>query len=520
MTTLYMAQDASVHENKLSVNVYNSLNTKVSIVPLVELFNLASQKEICTARGWLQRYIQELAWDLDDKLRAKTYMRSVIMGAAKMDAIIFVPIELVEYGLEEKLVNSISEDEKESIQDSLATVRNDIANGGKFYCIDGQNRIFKSIVPFMTNKFPLGRDPLWVKVGDEDINLANKKLKELPKPLQNFVRSIDMLVIMADKGGIDDFVNALIWKNDGIPWGDWMKLLTYNWHTSYRRHIALITESKGRVDEMLHKVGGQTYHHDSNGWEYLTSELLFWMKEGRWPKNLQDHADTFNTWKSKHEIYAKKLKKYFGEYAALHHKKMTHMEIKNYVILRYALDNRNSKFFKNLSFLPNVKIAQPKTFAQEFHGWHDIMKKDDLKWDHSTNQQAEPRWPNSYVSNNGIGKVKAPGSYLWANSESGNEFIHTRLELLCARIVENTKLLENKGVLIFDDISQITKEQAYDYHGRVDISGKEIDHFSLADYDVSHKKSKKHGGSNKPENTPLEELRANRHYQEEDHGLA
>ena len=66
MSTLYMAQDASVHEKKLSVAVHNALNTKVSVVPLVELFNLASQKQICTARGWLQRYIQELAWDLDN----------------------------------------------------------------------------------------------------------------------------------------------------------------------------------------------------------------------------------------------------------------------------------------------------------------------------------------------------------------------------------------------------------------------------------------------------------------------
>ena len=324
-----------------------------------------------------------------------------------------------------------------------------------------------------------------------------------------------MLVVIADKGGIDDFVNALIWKNDGIPWGDWMKILTYNWHTSYRRHIALITESKGKIDQMLFKVGGATYHHDSNGWEFLTSELLFWMKEGRWPKNLQDHSDTFTTWKSKDEIYAKKLKKYFGEYANLQHKKMTHMEIKNYVILRYALDNRNSKYFKSLNFLPDITIPQPKSFAMEFKGWHDIMKNDDMRW--KSDGLSEPRWPNAYITNNGVGRVKTPGSYLWANSESGNEFIHTRLELLCKRILDNTEWLETIGILIFDNPAQMTKEQSYDFHGRVDIFGKEIDHFSLADYDVSHRKSKKHGGSNKPENTPLEELHSNRVHGAEDH---
>jgi len=515
MSTLYMAQDASVHEKKLSVAVHNALNTKVSVVPLVELFNLASQKQICTARGWLQRYIQELLWDAGDKLRAKTYFRSIILGAAKMDAIIFVPIELVEYGLEEKLVNAVDEDAKESIQDSLKTVRDDIANGGKFYCIDGQNRIFKSIKPYFENQFGLNKDPLWVTVGNDKINLANKTFKELPKPVQNFVRTIDMLVVIADKGGIDDFVNALIWKNDGIPWGDWMKILTYNWHTSYRRHIALITESKGKIDQMLFKVGGATYHHDSNGWEFLTSELLFWMKEGRWPKNLQDHSDTFTTWKSKDEIYAKKLKKYFGEYANLQHKKMTHMEIKNYVILRYALDNRNSKYFKSLNFLPDITIPQPKSFAMEFKGWHDILKKDDMRW--KSDGLSEPRWPNAYITNNGVGRVKTPGSYLWANSESGNEFIHTRLELLCKRILDNTEWLETKGILIFDNPAQMTKEQSYDFHGRVDIFGKEIDHFSLDEYDVSHRKSKKHGGSNKPENTPLEELHSNRVHGAEDH---
>ena len=135
----------------LSVEIHNALITKVRTVPLVKVFDLASQKEICTARGWLQRHIQEIEWDKNDKKRAKTYMRSVIMGAAMMDPIIFVPINLVERGLNEKLVNAISEDEKESIQDSLATVRKDIASGGQYYCIDGQNRIFKSIVPFFNS---------------------------------------------------------------------------------------------------------------------------------------------------------------------------------------------------------------------------------------------------------------------------------------------------------------------------------------------------------------------------------
>lgn len=501
--------------NKFSVKVENALTTIVRTSSLEEIFNAASQNWICTARGWLQRHIQELLWEADDKLRAKTFFRSIILGASKMDPIIFVPIGRVEAGLKEKLKGAVTEDEKESIKDSLDTVHEDITNGGRYYCIDGQNRIFKSIVPFLTNKFVLPSDALWVSDDGERINLANKKFKELSKSVQTYIRSIDMLVVIAEHGGIDDFVNALIWKNDGIPWGDWMKVLTYNWHTSFRRHLAMVTESKGKISNMLFKVTTKSYSHDSSGWEFLASELLFWMKEGRWPKNLQDHVDTFETWKSKDEVFAKKLKKYFGEYASLKHtKKIPHMEIKNYVILRYAIDTKNSKFFKSLGFLPNVKIAQPKVFAAEFKIWHSIMKKDDLKCD-------PPRWPNNHVSGDSKyrkSNVKAPGSFLWADSETGNEFIHTRLELLCARIKENAEDLENKGTLIFDDIPQITKEQAIDYHAGLDVFGKEIDPQSLSDYDVSHKKSKKHSGTNNPENTGLEELGSNRSYGEEDHG--
>ena len=121
--------------------------------------------------------------------------------------------------------------------------------------------------------------------------------------------------INADFGSFDAFVEALIWKNDGVPWNSWMKILTYDWHTAYRKQLAMISESEGPIMDLLDRLGGQTYHHDFNGWELLTSELLYWMNHNRWPRNENDHRSQFKNITKKQDSYAKKLSKYVREFA-------------------------------------------------------------------------------------------------------------------------------------------------------------------------------------------------------------
>ena len=511
MTNIYMAQDASANGNEFGVTVVNAIETTVTVLSLFEIYQMAADGEICTASGWLQRHIQELKWKETNFQRSNDYVRSIILGAGKMDAIILVPISLVEYGLEAKLLDSEDVSQKESINDSLKRVREDIGNGGQYYCIDGQNRIFQSIVPFMQNKFCMPQPKTTLLVDGKEINIAFQTFQQFSPKIQQFFKSIDLLVVEGNRGEVDAFVEALIWKNDGVPWNSWMKILTYDWHTAYRKQLAMISESEGPIMDLLDRLGGQTYHHDFNGWELLTSELLYWMNHNRWPRNENDHRSQFKNITKKQDSYAKKLSKYVREFALGVSDKgtITHMELKNYVILRWAMDNRNRKIFKNEVTIPNVTIGLEKEFVRYFQVWHKIMKRDD--------KQDPKRWPDAYInSNNTTGKVKAPGSYLFANSENGPEFIRLRLELLIKRLDENMEDLLNKHVVVEDE-KQPTIEQVYDFHKGKDILGREIELRSLKEYDASHRKSKKNLGSNKITNVGAEKLGSNRSYGSEDH---
>lgn len=519
-TLVGMARTSGLKNTDVKVVSASSFSVGLRSVDDVFLLGVSGgdslSSKICTAHGWLQRYLQEMLWTYDGRKRCKEYIRSIILGNGTLDAIILLPIVLVQMGLKKKLVHAVNNDERTSIENSLEQVETDISNGSEFYCIDGQNRIFQAIVPFLQDKFALGPDSLVVEVEGEEFSLANKKFSQFPKEFQNYFKALKLIVVKANSGNIDSFTDSLIWKNEGIPWTPWMKMLTKEFHTKYRRQLGEITQSKGPILASLNKLGGKTYHHDENGHELLVSELLIWMKDQIWAKNLNSHKVQFSEASENQDHLVEKLKKYLTEFgkATAKKKTLTHMEVKNFVILRFALDNPH--LFPKLT-IPKVKIKLKSKFVGKFRHWNNIMKKDDDKFPES------PRWPDAYVPSLDklgaqIGRSKAPGSYLYANSENGPDFISLRISLLCDRLRDDLEGVLKEGTVIrYDDTPMPTIDQLVDYHDGLDIDGDEVGLLELENYDKGHERSKDNEGTNTLDNLAPENKSANRSWQGTDH---
>ena len=190
------------------------------------------------------------------------------------------------------------------------------------------------------------------------------------------------------------------------------------------------------------------YIKDVRGCEYFVSELLLWMLKQKWP-DMAAHEDQFELANPKLDKLVENLKSYLRALSlgSKKDKSLNHMTIKNYVMLRFALDNPN--LFPNID-IPYITIQRDINFVAEYKSWHDLMKQDDDKY------PDDPRWPNNYVDSiTKSGRQKVPDSYVWANSDKTNYCIEARIRLLCDRIRENYATFLDSGVLTETDTKQM-----------------------------------------------------------------
>ena len=115
--------------------------------------DMNESSEIGTCGNFLQRKLQVEGWTIDDALRAKLYIRSIIQDDGGTDFFTVVPIGLVIESLNERIQQASSEEEKNNILPILNLVEQECKNGTNFYITDGQNRLFKALLPFF-NRSP------------------------------------------------------------------------------------------------------------------------------------------------------------------------------------------------------------------------------------------------------------------------------------------------------------------------------------------------------------------------------
>jgi len=508
-----------------SYYVENGTKFNIETLSLETVYNLGSfglngeEPEINSAKGFLQRLAQQIEWNRHDRRRAKAYLRSLVKGSGLLDAFVVVPTELILKSVKNNMEDAIGE-ELEAWKSVFEYVEERIGKGAKYFIIDGQNRLNESIIPFFDNDMAFSANEALVFTGEdgERVNVAGKNFKDLPEGIQNYIWNIQIPFVTATAGDIKQFSDALIWKNEGIAWDEWQKEITDKWYTKFRRQISSIAsldEGDTFSTNALSRVSGAKFSYDVNGYDLIVAQLLVWMITQVQPKKVEDFSAFFSGLKTVSTAQVAALKRYLKEFTGGYtdNKQVTNTELRNYVMLRYAIDN--PKKFPKIA-IPNWEVKKGSTFAAVFRTINTLLVKNPQ----SLGEVAP------YINHNirgGVGsKSKRPGSYLYYNSESKPEFLLNRLVILFNVLTDAHGLTPDavlddlwkiNTVVEMDSAKMPTLEELY-IDNPYDNKGNAIPVSTLKSdkYDRGHKVAKSKGGSNI--DLVIQEKRENRQTQE------
>ena len=487
------------------------------------------------ATGFLQRLAQKTEWQLNDYAKCKEYLVSMIKGSNLLDSFVTVPAELLLSTVEDRISTTTGE-VNESWVEVKKFLKERMDRGVQHFIIDGQNRLFESIIPFFNNEIRLSVDKSMVFVmidenGDvEEFDAKGRFYKDLPVEVQNWIKEIKIPVVVGTKGDLERFCDTLIWKNEGIAWDEWQKMVTKNWFTKYLRQIRKLSDkdtANPTITKLLSKIAGKAYEYDRNGWDRLISELLMWMVRGIEVTKLDEVKLFFDGNYTVSQQHLNNLEKYLKEFgeaysdvwkngATDNSKGITNTELRNYVYMRYALDNPKSDSFKGLS-VPNWKISKGVAFASTYKLYNGLLMKNPEKYG---------ELPNRTYSTNKVGgkqlSAKTPGAYVTLCGQYDKTHIQGRLEILfsvlAGRKPETTKIFdklkqENIITVLATDktpsMGEIYENNPFTADGeKINV----VDHDNTNLFDIGHYNPKSKGGSN--EDVVLQKKSPNRKLQD------
>ena len=516
---------------KNAVSVQNGAKFKIELLQLKTLSIMGSpgvngiEPAIDSASGFLQRLAQQLMWRYLENARSKSYLRSLVMGNALLDSFVVVPAELLKKSVTVNAKQS-NEEQKEAWDIVLKYINERIENGAEFFIIDGQNRLNEALVPFFKNKIPFDtKEGLLITDTKGDVHdIRGKFYRDLPLDIKKYINNIEVPFVKAISGDIEKFSETLVWKNEGIAWDDWQKTLMNQWYTKFRRQISSIASKDDETGDtpsiaILDKVSGAKYSYDVNGFDRLVAELLVWMDCKNQPTNPKEYNKYFSGGETVLDSSVTSLKTYLKELSLTYKdiKSITHTELRNYVMLRFVLENP-SKFKTQNFVIPNWKIMASVDFAS----WYKVINKVLMKKPESLCELPSTK---VYKSADGTEtSSKNPGSYNWYNSESGKDFLLNRvailLRVLTGKNIEHmgasiySKLI-NEGVVVEMDTEPMPSYEEVYLKDSNDTDGKSIPISKLNSkyVNLGHNIAKSKGGSNK--DITLQRPRGNRQWQED-----
>ena len=158
---------------------------------------------------WLQRFEQRAKWEANDKLKARQYMRRLLMTKGPIQSffvghIDFI-IEAVNRGKAEK------PDLKELWDLMLEWLERSKEGGMTHIIFDSQNRLKFGIQPFFKNKLSVS-----LTIDGEERN--NVHFKDLDDETKQQVLDHEVWISYAYAGSIEAIVEQLVAMNEGEPW--------------------------------------------------------------------------------------------------------------------------------------------------------------------------------------------------------------------------------------------------------------------------------------------------------------
>jgi hypothetical protein len=484
--------------------------------------------KIDRATGFLQRLAQKTIWQSDTNAKCKEYISSLIKGSNLLDSFVVVPSDLLLATVDNR-IETTSDEIKEAWIEVKEYLEERVNKGTTQFIIDGQNRLFEAIIPFFDNLIPLPTNQSVTFVIDgKEYDCRSKIFKDLPEQIQDWIKEIKIPIVKGTRGDLEQFCDTLIWKNEGIAWDDWQKMVTRNWFTKYLRQIRQLSDrdnSDPLITNLLGKIAGNDYQYDRNGWDRIISELLMWMVRGVQVSKLDEVKLFFEGNYKVSQTQIDSLSKYLREFSQAYENNfkggadkekargITNTELRNYIYLRYAIDNPKKETFEGLS-VPNWKIKKGVSFASTYKKYNALLMKKPEQFGELANR---------LVATDGSGlSGKNPGSYTFVNSLQKKTAVLARLEILfsvlAGRKEQSRKVLDELingniiTVLSVDktpSMAQIHENNPYTADGdAVDV----VDHDDTNLFDIGHYTPKSKGGSN--EDVVLQKKSPNRKLQD------
>ena len=451
-----------------------------------------------TFAGLLQRINQSQEWSQNNFKRCQQFMYCLLTGAGALDNIIIVPIDLVLQSLKLKMERQ-TDIPKDIWDATISVIEKDKTDGTEFYIIDGQNRLVNAIRGYYENEYALGnKELLGIDNNNEEVVFNGKTYSELSKDCQEYIDNIELTVLVATRGNIDSFVDSLIAKNEGLPWTNWMKIMTKNWFSLYRNRLKDIANHP-QVKETLNKVSGQEYAYDKNGHDKLISELLIWMEKKQQVSNDEQHKPYIIGLSEVGKSHYKLLQQYIVEYnkGNRESKPFSNIVLRNYVMLRYAMEHTDE--FPNLT-IPNIRLNKIVDFVSQYKIYNKNLKADKMNYLDDVNG----------VKSN----VKRPMYYIWACSEKGQDFLECRLKLLFNEFKKNKSQLEKDQIIktVVDTGPMPSMEEIYHNNPNELSVGRKLKPSEIysGNFDRGHKIAKNNDGSNDLSNLAPHEKGHNR----------
>ena len=202
-----------------------------------------------------------------------------------------------------------------------------------------------------------------------------------------------------------------------------------------------------------------------------------------------------------------KLKRYILEFNKGYRKtkSIQNVEFRNYVMLRYAIDNRYE--FKHIA-IPSIKVKMAVDFVGAYKIYNEVLKND-------------PKGKKRYMLPNGNKSImKEPGYYPWACSEYGKSFLDQRIKLLSKMFIDDKVKLEQEGIIesLEDNMSMPSLEEIY-HNNPVEVSiGTKLrpSEVSSEFFDRGHLVAKNNDGKNNIENLAIHKKSHNRSIKDTD----
>ena len=483
----------------MAIVIKNAITYLPRDIKLWDLYLLGSkgkdsvQASIGVRRGMLQRKLQQDEWRNNENQRVKEYLFSLVQGSAVTDSFMIVPIELVLSSLRSKLEDAIDDSEKETIQDTIQDIETDSKEGVEFYLLDGQNRLFEAITPFFDNEVALSNlKQIAIDTNtNKEISLSGKLFKDLPKVVQSFLKNMSITIHQATQGDIDQLISSLIAKNSGVTWIDWQILMTKNTFTKFRKQIGTVTDDSLVVDKVLSKITKSEYAYRKDGYELFISELLIWMKTQTQPKTASTNMQTqFFKGEDGNVIsdsMVNSLKKYLREFAKSDVvKKLTsHITVRNYVMLRYALDYPKQFSTTNV---PSWKIVKHAEFVAKYIMVHEAAYRDENAYSIITDSKGKF-----------IKKDKVPGHLPYYNSSYDKDLLLGRLECYFVALKDLEQLMVDTNIITVQDTTPMPSIlEVAENNDMKDYNGAKLLGVELVSgkFDRGHVKPQSKGGSN------------------------